>query len=297
MSSMRHFGGSSGSETRSLSVGDQVRTYHLHRPASVTEESSRPLVLVFHGGTGNGARVAWLTGFDALADRDGMVMAYPDAYAGHWNDGRGTGKAAEEGIDDVAFVRVLIQALQREFDVDPERIYAVGVSNGAVLVHRLGCEMSEQFTAIATVSGSMAEPLIETCAPPRPISVMMISGTGDPWMPWSGGEVSVGVGGRVAGAEATMEMLAQRYGCNPAGEREVVSVSDQGKTRIWKQAYESLPPGPRLVLYGIDGGGHAWPPRRALAGETSKELNATELIWDFFFRHSSDGTLAPSKSE
>jgi polyhydroxybutyrate depolymerase len=99
----------------------------IHTPANYDLKKSYPLVLLFHGGYGSGARVLSYTRFASKADNAGFIVVAPDGVDNHWNDGRGTTNAT---VDDVGFVRQLIKALEARLAIDTRRIYATGISNG-----------------------------------------------------------------------------------------------------------------------------------------------------------------------
>jgi polyhydroxybutyrate depolymerase len=148
---------------------------------------SAPLVVVFHGGGGSPSGVDRLTRFSALADREGFLVAYPESLGFQWNDGRVTAaSSAGPQIDDVGFVAAMIDAIGRERPLDPRRIYATGMSNGAIFSHYVGARLSARIAGIAAVAGGTADPFHRTFRPERPVSVLIIHGTKDPQIPYAG---------------------------------------------------------------------------------------------------------------
>ncbi|MBI4254273.1 MAG: alpha/beta fold hydrolase, partial [Candidatus Rokubacteria bacterium] len=137
-----------GAEDRdlTLTVGGQPRTYRLHLPPRARERGPLPVVVAFHGGGGNAAGFKAYAGLDALADREGFVVVYPDG-SGRlgrrlltWNAGTCCGAAAAQNVDDVGFVLALLRDLARDLPLDPARVYATGHSNGAMMAYRLAIE-------------------------------------------------------------------------------------------------------------------------------------------------------------
>jgi polyhydroxybutyrate depolymerase len=184
-------------KTLTIGFGGLLRTCTVRMPSTDSKEEREgkwPLVFVLHGGGGTSASVARLTGFSRIADSAGFIVAYPNAVNGHWNDGRGVRRfrSHRHGIDDVGFVRALIDKLVAECDADPSRVYATGISNGAMMCHRLGCELGERIAAIAPVAGGMPVLLAEACRPQVPVSVLAINGTQDRMVPYEGGGVGLG---------------------------------------------------------------------------------------------------------
>jgi len=251
-----------------------------------------PLVLVFHGGYGTGAIAARMSDFSGYADREGFLAVYPDGIERSWNDGRGTTAADPQGIDDVGFVAALIDHLAQRFVIDRSRIYAAGMSNGAIFSFRLGCELSDRLTAIAAVSGMMAEAVVPSCAPSAPLSVLVLKGTADPLTPYEGGETRKGRGGRVLSAPETADYWAKRNGCPGASTIEMLfPVVDDGTT-VERATHTGCLKGSEVLLYTVKGMGHAWPPADPhvprVSGRTSRNIDATSVIWAFFKSHSKE---------
>ncbi len=274
----------------SLSIGAVDRLAFVHGPPAINDQSAVPLLLVFHGGRGGPEAIAKLTVFNELANHECFVVAYPQAVAGHWSDGRSTTRARRDDEDDVQFIKVLVSELCSRYPIDRARIYAAGMSNGGMMCHRLGLEMANTFAAIATVAGGMAEEIVPADPIASPLSVIGIYGTADPIIPWEGGEVKRGAGGRLLGARASTEVWARMMDCSADPVREDLPDLVNDGTRVWRETYEGCRDGARVVLYGIEGGGHGWPPHgigrtgllaRALTGKASRNLDTTETIWQF----------------
>lgn len=176
---------------RTLQVGGESRGYLLYVPSTWRRGRPAPLVLVFHGGGGQARGIAPHTGFSRLAEREGFIVAYPEGLNRRWNDGR----AYAATHDDVGFVRALLDTLGRELGIDPGRVYATGISNGAMFSYRLACDLPGVLAAVAPVAGAMPADLAPGCAHTEPVSVLAFQGTADPLMPYAGG----GVARRAAG--------------------------------------------------------------------------------------------------
>jgi poly(3-hydroxybutyrate) depolymerase len=134
-----------------------TRTFVIHVPPSYKASVATPVVLMFHGGFGNGAQFEKNSGMDKLADQEGFITVYPDGLGPvpTWNGGDCCGYARKNNIDDVGFVSDLIDYLETKLNVDPDRIYASGMSNGGILCYRLACELSDKIAAIGPVEGGM----------------------------------------------------------------------------------------------------------------------------------------------
>ncbi len=268
------------------------RRYALYRPKSTGSEGRWPLVVVLHGGGGDASKVAALTRFNQLADSAGFIVVYPEAVNRHWNDGRNVRrfKAHRELMDDVGFVGALIDRLVSQGGVDPNRVYATGISNGGMMCHRLGIELGERMEAIAPVAAGLAEPLSQT-TPVRPVSVLAINGTADPVVPYEGGGVGLlRKSGRVLSAPATADFWVNANGCCAAAVIETLPNIDlTDRTRVVRSHWGGGRASSEVLLYTVVGGGHTWPSGGARSrgfGRTNRDIDATRAIWDFFRKHS-----------
>jgi polyhydroxybutyrate depolymerase len=283
--------GPDAAERHTLSSGGRERTYRLHAPASLPADRPAPLVLVFHGGEGDGLSAERLTGFDALADREGFLVAYPDGWDKHWNDGRNVPSFAayRDRIDDVAFVAALLDDVARRREVDPGRVFATGISNGAIFSNFLALKLSERIAAIAPVAGGLAAPLPSALRPARPVSVLLFNGTDDPLVPFEGGAVAR-THGRVLGAEETARRWARADGCVGSPLRDAPPSAPGAACRLERSRWSGGRDGTEVVLNALVGGGHTWPggPQYApkgLIGVACREPDATRAIWEFFRDH------------
>jgi polyhydroxybutyrate depolymerase len=282
------------SESKSISIQGRERTYRLYVPAAMPRDVPAPLVFVFHGGDGNGASAERLTGFDDLADREKFVVAYPDGWGRHWNDGRDVEafESHRDRVDDVAFVAQLIEAISAAHRIDPRRVYATGISNGAIFSNFLAARLAERIAAIAPVAGGLAEPVRPGFHPARPVSVLIVNGTEDPLVPYSGGAVSR-THGRVVGAEQTARLWAEADGCRRDAAKDAPGAA-AGGCRTLRARWTAGREGSEVVLDTIEGGGHTWPggPQylpRLLIGRACPQPDATKEIWEFFRAHPRDG--------
>jgi len=273
---------SAAGEPRTLQVNGERRRYYLYLPPSWHRDHPAPLVLVFHAGGGRASDIAPHTGFSRLADREGIVVVYPQGLRGRWNDGRGFATATH---DDVGFVRALVGTRGRELGIDPRRVYATGISNGAMFAYRLACDLPGTLAAVAPVAGALPAELASGCLHTAPVSVIAFQGTGDPLMPYLGG----GTGRRrVLSAERSTGFWATLAGCTgtPVTSDEPDRSADG--TRVRHTVFLGCSEGRAVELYTIEGGGHTWPGgpeagRRV--GRVTRDIDATELIWRFFAAH------------
>lgn len=280
--------------TGSLQIDGLTRTYVTHVPPSYDGANPTPLVLVFHGGGGSAKKMINLTDFNSLSDEEGFIVVYPEGVENHWNDGRVLQeyRAHREPIDDVTFVSTLIDHLSQQYNIDETRIYAAGISNGAMMSCRLACELSEKIAAVAMVAGAMPEEFSEYCSPSKPISVAIINGTEDPLVLWEGGEIQAGVrdlGSTLSVPDTVMYWVTHNNCSTEPVVTWLPDIYDDG-TRVRKEVYNHGKEGTEVILYAIEGGGHTWPGGPQYASEriisrTCYDINATEVIWQFFTEH------------
>ncbi|NNM75239.1 alpha/beta hydrolase family esterase [Enterovirga aerilata] len=281
--------GAAADRSGQLQVGDRTRTYVAHVPDGPPPPRGFPVILAFHGGGGDGARMRRLTRLDRLADASGVITVYPDGVGGHWNDGRSTIRNPQ---DDVGFVAALLDRVAATAPVDQRRIYATGLSNGALFAERLACDLSHRIAAIAPVAGTMPADLAVRCKPAHPVAVLQISGTADPIMPFSGGPVADfggrGQGGQVLSVADAAAFWRRRNGCGgPAAQEALRPIASFDPTRILRTRYTGCTAGAPVTVLTVMGGGHAWPggaqfaPPR-LIGPVSRQLDASRAIIRFF---------------
>jgi polyhydroxybutyrate depolymerase len=227
------------------------RTYELHVPVP-RSKIFFPLVLLFHGRRGNGKVMLNRTGFAAKAEAEGFIVAAPDAVNGGWNDGRGT---VNPNVDDVGFIRQLMESLKSQYAIDVTRIYATGISNGGIFTNRLACELSDVLTAVAPVAGPLPTNLARSR--PNPISVLGIQGDADPRVPFDGTRANSRAG-QLESAVNTMNFWASINSCNLTPNITHVLPTVNDGTSIDKYTYSGGLA--EVVYYIVRGMGHAWPP-------------------------------------
>jgi len=261
--------------------GGIPRRYRLYQPSKLASPSS-PLVFVLHGGgLGSPDQVATDSHFDGQAERDGFLAVYPEGVGRTWNAGTCCGPAQRLNVDDVGFIRKLIDAISARYPVDPGRVFATGISNGGMMAYRLACDLSDRIAAIGPVAASMLVP----CHPPRRVSVIHIHGLQDRFVPYDGG---VGPRSISRDSRPSVPSVIQRWreidGCPgpPTVDRD---------PPVTRTASLGCGEGTAVVLYTIDNAGHVWPGGRtsvvgaALFGSPSNAIDATSVIAAFFAGH------------
>lgn len=266
-----------------MRVGDQDRAYAWYVPEAVVR--GKPLLVVLHGYQMRGAMMRRATGhgFERLADREGFVIAYPDAVQGAWNDCRRDFPYKSAQVDDVAFLRGIIRAAATQFGSDARKVFVFGFSNGGHMAMRMGWEAPEEVAAIAAVGASLPPPEAVTCSRSGKPRVMLIKGTEDRSNPYVGGPHAAG--GSVLSAPASAAAFATDIGvAGPATETTVSSASAEDPTSVDRMVWERSGQA-QVVLYTVRGGGHTIPQPAvtfpAQLGPTGK-FDAPAAAWKFF---------------
>jgi len=281
-----------GDFTRVLAFDGRTRTYLLHVPPDIGSNASPPLVLAFHGVPSGPQEIRSITGFDALADREGFVVAYPQAVDDWWTGcANCNSQAFLLNIDDVGFVRALIRQIEADVDIDLGRVYAAGFSNGALFTQRLACDAADMIGAFASVAATALEPdAVPPCEPDARVPIVFFHGSLDPSFPPDGrafGDPPAGVSTLSIGE--TLAAWVDRNGCQPpTPERtELPNVEPDGTTAT-RESWTGCGRGD-LIYYEITGGGHTWPGSSIefsdFLGPDSHDVVASEVIVDFFLSH------------
>jgi polyhydroxybutyrate depolymerase len=271
------------------------RRYVVHAPQRQAGAALVPLVIVLHGAGGNGRNALEQGRWVEKADAEGFVVVAPEGTAEHedrrrsllsnpqtWNAGPGIGSsAAARGVDDVGFIRDLIDELVRTRGIDPRRVFVTGFSNGAAMAFRVGAELSDRVAAIAPVSNGL---LVPVPALARPVSLLLIWGTADPLNPFAGGIVKRGGQHyQRPSAVSSWKTWSRALACEGSPNSEAL------KAGVARQAFERCADRSAAEFISIEGLGHQWPGGRVyirvVAGSGSDALDATDRIWDFFSAH------------
>lgn len=275
--------GKSGEHTISLQAGGLTRTSIVHVPDSYDPTQGTMLVLNFHGFSSAGWQEALLSRMSGAADQRGFIVAYPEGVATSWNAGDCCGTAWTDSVDDIGFTKALLDRLEKDYCIDPKRVYATGMSNGGFFSHRVGCELADRFAAIAPVAGVLGFP-DDKCHPSRPLPIIDFHGTSDPLVPYDGGTPilpTLGAGLVFRSVAETMHFWQLNNGCS--GDKKVIYQNGDATCEEWPDCTG----GANTVLCTIDGGGHTWPGGLPVPplGKTSSDIDATATMLDFFQAH------------
>jgi polyhydroxybutyrate depolymerase len=175
-----------------IAFGGLMRAYDVQIPASYANTTAVPLVFDLHGYTSNKEQQQAISGWSALAEKEGFVVVRPDGFQNSWNGGNFCcGEAQAKGLDDVGLMRAIAAEVQKRLCIDPKRIYFSGLSNGGAMSHRVACEAGDLFAMTAPVSYPLDFKPLDKCKPSRPMPVMHFHGTNDLIVPYNGGAFAI----------------------------------------------------------------------------------------------------------
>ncbi len=266
-------------ENRSILYQGQNRSYILFRPSTPPKEAM-PLVFVLHGFTQNAQSIMAFSGFNEIADAEKFVVVYPNGINNSWNTNSGFPGGSTS--DDNGFIAALAQQLIQELTIDKQRVYACGFSAGGFMSHILACQMSFPYAAIASVSGTFSEAAFKQCNPNHSIPVLQIHGTSDLIVPYTGSNANISV-------DSCLEFWIHNNSCpNQAKVEDLPDIVSEGST-VQRILYENCASQTEVEHLKVRNGGHSWPGARSSSGigNTNKDIDASQEIWNFFKRFKS----------
>ena len=266
-----------------IDVGGQRRSAVIVEPERL-KRVPRTTIIVLHGGNnGTGKRIQASLGLDEYVRSAGIALVYPDAFEGRWNI------TGENGPDDPAFLRALAARLVADGVADRRRIFLIGVSNGGMLALRVACQSGDFLAGVGALIAGLPASLQAGCKPP-PMSLLLLSGTADPLVPYQGGTTNlVNFKEDIVSTEATLGLFATADGC--AAQRNVHELPDRDPTDGSRVIIERPNGCKHLVEFvRVEGGGHTLPgqPARSDRGQAvgaqNRDVNINRVIAEFVRR-------------
>lgn len=239
-----------GDTDKTIKVGSGDRKYLLHVPAKYDGKTAVPLVIDFHGITGDGKGERSSSPYPAQTDPEGVIMAFPTGASGPMGNAWNVGPCCVANVDDVAFAKAIVADIQAVACIDAKRVYAVGFSMGGGMSHYLACHAADVFAAVAPAAFDLLEENVGACKPARPISVISFRGTADGTVSYAGGDSAVVPGMPITflGAKNTFAKWAEINQCTGSPSAE----DSKGCS-----TYSSCKDGVEVTLCTKQGGGHA----------------------------------------
>jgi polyhydroxybutyrate depolymerase len=278
----------SGMNVLRIESGGRQRCSLLYLPPDFDQGRSLSLILSLHGFASNPHGQRAFSQWDTVAAQEYAAVLYPQGtgFPQQWNADSGFGF---RGVDDVQFIRDLINQVADQLPIDRKRIYVTGFSNGGAMTLRLACELSDSIAAVASVAAPVSSSLL-TCDPDRPIPLLAFHGTEDQIVPYQGRSAKDWQMGAIADHLPTPSLYAapdwvsrwaEGYSCNPDA-RPLPQTGNVGGL-----AYTECQAGTEILFYTVEGGGHTWPGggRIPFVGLTTDDIFASEVMWAFFQEH------------
>jgi polyhydroxybutyrate depolymerase len=272
------------------------RNYTIYVPSTYASQNSTPLVVNLHGYTLNRSFQMTNSGMNAVAEREGFLVAYPDAVNADWFGPQ----------DNIGFVDQLLDDISSQYSVNAAKVYATGFSQGGVMSYLLSVERSDRFAAIASVGGprpvgpgDVPVPPNIAATPDRPFPLLHIHGTGDPIVPYNGGTSTVGA---LTLTFPPVERVVQDYVTSNGGDptptvADLPNINTTDGTTVRRTSYEGdsymdsagNPRNSEVLFYRVQNGGHNWPGDSTTwpgwANPINYDISASSEIWNFFSRH------------
>ena len=285
-------------EKEKLIHNGRERIFLVHLPKNHDPSRSYPLVIALHGGNGKAKRFNRSTNnrFNKLADEENFIVVYPQGIDKSWNDHKDRnsfGIARKENVDDVGFINKMIDHLIIKYNVNPQQVFACGISNGGLMSATLAAKLPEKIQAIGMVSSNFSKVYLDDMISnsPAPFPIIIIHGTEDPIFPYEEGYITVFKKNRgdVIGVEKSISYMLTLNGNFSEGiETDLTNNDLFDHCSTQKIVYPNLEnPHLKVELLKVFGGGHTWPgghqylPKK-LIGRVTKDFNAADELWRFF---------------
>ncbi len=263
---------------------DSARNFLVHLPPGFTTAQHLPIVLNMHGLGSNGGQQEFYSRMSETSDANNFVVVYPNGIANSWNSGFSA--PYNSSPDDVGFISKIIDTLALLYNIDLNRVYATGMSNGGFQSYRLACDLENRIAAIAPVAGTISTLTALNCtSQSRKVPVLHIHGTVDPLVPY-GGDV-----GFKSVEETISFWLGQDQCSNVSDTIALPNINLLDSSTVQRIRYQSCGDGTEVLFYKITGGGHTWPNATFdyIYGPTNRDLDASQEIWNFFNRFTLNG--------
>ena len=274
-----------------INVDGLERSHKLYIPTNFTP--NMPLVLNLHGYTSNAFQQVFYSSMTTVAESNDFMLVFPEGTTDQYGVTFWNSEIAGEDVDDLGYLIALIDSMIVNYQVDADRVYMCGMSNGGFMSYYSACEMTDKIAAIASVTGTMNNVIYDNCNPTRSIPVLEIHGTQDSTVPYLGLENS-GSFQTMMATEDVVDFWVNHNNCSQTEVIELENLSSTDLSTVTRFSYTGGTNGASVELYRVNEGGHTWPGSIiSLPGiVTNHDINASEVIWEFFNQYDIDGLLA-----
>jgi len=265
-----------------------TRMHKVYLPANFSDNS--PLVLNLHGYTSNAFQQVFYTNMNAVAEENDFVVVFPDGTTDQYGITFWNSEILGESVNDLGYLEALIDSMILNYNIDPNRVYMCGMSNGGFMSYYSACELSDRIAAIASVTGTMNNAILDNCNPERAVPVLEIHGTADGTVPYNGAS-STGSFQTMMPIEEVVDFWVNHNNCTLESELELEDISTSDMSTVTHFKYTGGDNGSSVEHYRINEGGHTWPGSIIPLPSTNHDIIASEVIWDFFKQYTLNGML------
>ena len=265
-----------------------TRMHKVYLPANFSDNS--PLVLNLHGYTSNAFQQVFYTNMNAVAEENDFVVVFPDGTTDQYGITFWNSEILGESVNDLGYLEALIDSMILNYNIDPNRVYMCGMSNGGFMSYYSACELSDRIAAIASVTGTMNNAILDNCNPERAVPVLEIHGTADGTVPYNGAS-STGSFQTMMPIEEVVDFWVNHNNCMLESELELEDISTSDMSTVTHFKYTGGDNGSSVEHYRINEGGHTWPGSIIPLPSTNHDIIASEVIWDFFKQYTLNGLL------
>lgn len=260
-----------------------ARSYTVVVPAIASGDEPAPLLLVYHDTDGGVPAIRALTGFDQVGAAEGWIVVYLATAEGSWAISRRS-PPGSEGLDDLRFSTEVLDRVNQDLNVDPDRVFGAGFGEGGLMAQALACAPSSRIAAVAAVGTNLSLEVVSDCRFDQGVAALILAGTADPVHRFAGGRPTGTYG--LFSAPGGAAWWAEAHGCGVTREiLQLPNVADDGTT-VERTRFQFCADGVEIRLYAVEGGGHAWPGSPVdlptAFGLKSRDMDATQVITEFF---------------
>ncbi|MDA1083806.1 MAG: hypothetical protein O2933_05040 [Proteobacteria bacterium] len=261
--------------------------YYYIQLAHPEAEGPSSVLFNLHGYGSNALEQMYYTNFNNLANtkENNFILIHPQgaplntvltSSSSHWNSG---GWTIGSTVDDVDFIDTIIALVSQKYDLNQNRIYSTGMSNGGFMSYHLACNLSSKIAAVASVTGSMSSETYESCNPDHPTSILQVHGSIDATVPFDGNSA---LGMR--SVNDVMDYWKLYNACDVDPTSIIIDYFDI-EIAVQHDTYSNCLNDVHVELYKIEGMGHTWPYKGRYG------ISATEIIWEFINTYDINGRM------
>lgn len=265
-------------QTQGIKIDGDMRQFTMYIPTTINKEKPVALVLNFHGSGMTAIEQMFYTEMNTTADKYNFIVVYPQGKDNDWNVG--FGMDYDEGPKDIEFIRQLVEKIKKHYKVDPNGVFATGLSRGGFFTHRLAGELPEVFAAIASVGAPIPNEVKKRHTSKGKIAVLLAHGDADEHVKYEGKDT------KYNSVEETITYWRNHNKSNTVEvTKKINPIEDETSVSITTYRGDK-----DVVLVKIENGGHTWPGANDFnvgfpLGKTTHDISFNDVMWEFFIRN------------